>query len=114
MKNPLVDALEAGQIRSIRQHRGGGVTVHFGTNELRDLSGGRFPAEVWRIYEMENGQVEEKLECVVRLATRLHNAVRQAMKGTRFGVASSWVEIRARVDQAQGEQPVALPDHECG
>lgn len=80
-------------IRSVSA-KGAYVTVRFGTNDVRDLSDGQFPVEVWRVDALSNGNLEATWLHTCRKSTTVRRAVRDAGRGWSSRADTSWVEIR--------------------
>lgn len=91
--------------RSERKGRGGTITFSFGTTEVRDLSGGVFPVDVWRVDIMAGGRKSEELRRTVKKPSAIERAKRDASRGWRAGASESWVELRAPVDPGVEEVP---------
>ena len=78
------------------------MTVRFGTNDVRDLSGGVFPVEVWRcdrcVVHQAGQQPREHLSqryaARVRTEAGLARALREACRGSLAGALEQWVELR--------------------
>lgn len=80
--------------------RGGSISIRFGTNDIRDMSDGVFPVEVWRCSTAPGRDPSASLWFTVKKETRLKRAVNAAASGSTFGTTAEWVEIRTPADRA--------------
>lgn len=91
----LLEILANASIRSVRS-KGRGITIRFGTDDVRDMSDGTFPVDVARCNRMPDGKIETKTSRVTK-PSNLKTAVRRAGDGSRSGAVEQWVEIRTPI-----------------
>ena len=89
--------------RSVTASRGC-ITIRFGTRDVRDLSDGQFPVEVWRCMDATNGEREDRHTRTVRLPHRLKAATSEAGRGACSRAVREWVEVRTPKSRATGER----------
>lgn len=74
--------------------RRGSQTV-LGVSDIRDLSEGKLPAEVYRIHVSDSGVRREEFWGAPRTTSGVERMVKTAGKGWTSTDAESWIEIRA-------------------
>lgn len=89
----IANAARGSGIRRASQ-RGRTISLTFGSSEVRDLSDGQFPVEVWRCILMEDGTQTDEHQSTVTKAARLKRAASAAGQGWRPGSKQQWVELR--------------------
>lgn len=94
----LLELLTTAAVKSSSTH-GRTVSIHFGTNDIRDLSDGEFPVEVWRCNLLRDGRVDVPETVTVTAPSRFKREVNRAAKGSYAGAAKQWVEIRTPKDR---------------
>lgn len=94
MINSVIDLLMGSSVKSASS-RGRTLTVHFGTNDIRDLSDGQLPLDVVRCNRDSAGHVSH-MPATERANTwdALKRSVRRVSKGSYAGFVEQWVEIR--------------------
>lgn len=83
------------------KRRGASLTIHYGTNTVKDLSDGQFPVELWRINLMPGGAESEHKRTCTKDST-LTAGIKRAGAGWRAGAIESWVELRTPASRVQG------------
>lgn len=90
-RDPLTEMLTKNGIRAVTRARGGGLSVRFGSDIVKNLSDGQFPVEVYRCMKMGDGRLIEEHRRTVRLSHRLRLATSDAGRGWRHGAEEQWV-----------------------
>lgn len=90
----LVEELEQAPVLRVRRS-GRTVTITFGINDVRDLSGGALPVEVVRWSRRSDGTVTRERGSVEARKSGVRAAVKRLSLGTTSGAVEQWIEIRA-------------------
>lgn len=69
------------------------ISIRFATNDIRDLSDGGLPVEVWTVYTKPDGTKSERHEGTPRMQHTIAEHVRRAARGLRL-TEKKHVEIR--------------------
>ena len=78
------------------------MTIRFATDDVRDLSDGQLPVEVWVVRDYGFGDVRERHFATATKPHRVDHHVRRAARGLSFG-CTKHVEVRTpKARQAEG------------
>jgi len=94
----LLELLTTAAVKS-SSTRGRTITIRFGTNDIRDLSDGAYPLEIYRC-GVARGQPFATQHCRVLKETRLQRAINSAASGSSSSATEEWVEIRTPAERA--------------
>lgn len=84
-------------------------TIYFGSTDVRDLSDGAFPVDVYRCVRMPSGD-DAELRATVRMPHRLERETKSAGKGWRAGATAQWVEVRTAFERTNEGKIAALQE----
>lgn len=71
-----------------------GFRVTCGTEDIRNLSDGAFPVDLWKCRTLEDASHEEEKKGRAMRADTLQAAALRCGRGTRYNAVKEWVEVR--------------------
>ena len=103
----VLDLLSTSSVQSARQ-RGRTFTISFGTTDLRDVSDGHLPVEVWRVNRMPD-RLDETYHATVGDGRKLKTTCRRAGAGSVARAVEQYIELRTPANRSMGVEQPTLP-----